>query len=72
MIRKNQNSGTRTRTQVARVRTAYPNQLDYSGVAIWPIHESNELNEIVELMQNGIKSMPDKTQQFLSVLQVDA
>ena len=28
------NSATGTRTRVARVRTEYPNQLDYSGVAV--------------------------------------
>ena len=29
-----QNSATGTRTQVARVRAEYPNQLDYSGFCL--------------------------------------
>ena len=30
----NKNSATGTRTRVTRVRAEYPNQLDYSGVAV--------------------------------------
>ena len=29
-------SAAGTRTRVARVRAEYPNQLDYSGLVIWP------------------------------------
>ena len=55
-------SATGTRTRVARVRAEYPNQLDYSGVAIMPDHDIQQLNEAYQLKMRLLQTTSISTE----------